>query len=79
MKKATFISMLALATALVGAAVTAAIYLANKREKEFDEFADELMDDDFDYFATHVEDATEEEPELTVTQEETEDTHPNEH
>lgn len=75
MRKSTFISILALATALIGVAVTVALYVARKREQEFDEFADDLLDDDMDYFAAQVEDVSVEDTN-NVIQEELEDTHP---
>ncbi|GEM_PF-5044816 len=72
MKKSTFISILALATALIGVAVSAAIYIARKREQEFEEFADELLDDEIDYFSAQVEDIAELEADA-------DEAHPQEH
>ncbi len=75
MRKSTFIALLALATALIGVAITVALYFAKKREEEFEEFADEFLDDDFDYFATHLDDLDEEEEAIANLNMDTEDTH----
>lgn len=58
MKRSTFISLLALAAALTGLIVAAAAFVYRRRDLLCDDFDDELLDADLDYYASQVDEAT---------------------
>lgn len=75
MKRSTLISLLALAAALTGLVIAVAAFLYRRRDLLCDDdFDDELLDSDLDYYASQVDEAT---PEQNVDA--VDDAHPLEH